>query len=279
MIVRLFVSVFLVAALLMSGDSAKSESPTIAYIFPAGGQRGATVPVRIGGHFLHGKADFTIGGTGLTGRSPIERIPTTWFEGPLIAQPASQAKEDYPKDYAGELKIAADAPLGVRFWHCATSQGITPGMRFVVGNLPEVIEEEVDSLTLAKPVTLPVTINGRIFPREDVDDWSFVAKANEIISCEVNAARLGSGLDSRLEVRNPRGEVIAENSDTFGIDSFVRFTAPEDGTYTVRIHDIRFEGLQHFVYRLTISSGPWLDRADPLPTSDCAIDGVMPVAT
>ena len=264
MVVRLFVGLFAVVALLSSGDSAKSESPTVAYIFPAGGQRGATVPVRIGGHFLHGKADFTIGGTGLIGRSPIERIPTTWFEGPLIAQPASQAKEDYPKDYAGELKIAADAPLGVRFWHCATSQGITPGMRFVVGNLPEVIEEEVDSLTLAKPVTLPVTINGRIFPREDVDDWSFVAKANEIISCEVNAARLGSGLDSRLEVLNPRGEVIAENSDTFGIDSFVRFTAPEDGTYTVRIHDIRFEGLQHFVYRLTISSGPWLDRVYPL---------------
>ncbi len=264
MVVRLFVGVFVVAALLFSGDSAKSESPTVAYIFPAGGQRGATVPVRIGGHFLHGKADFMIGGAGVTGRSPIERMPTTWFEGPLILQPASQAKEDYPKDYAGELKIAADAPLGVRYWNCSTSQGITPGMRFVVGNLPEFLEEEVDGLTTAKPVTLPVTINGRIFPREDVDDWSFVAKANETISCEVNAARLGSGLDSRLEVLNPSGEVIAENSDTFGADSFVRFTAPEDGTYTVRIHDIRFEGLQHFVYRLTISSGPWLDRVYPL---------------
>ena len=264
MVVRLLISVFVVAALLISGDSARSETPTVAYIFPAGGQRGATVPVRIGGHFLHGKADFMIGGAGLTGRSPIERMPTTWFEGPLILQPASQAKEDYPKDYAGELKIAADAPLGVRYWNCSTSQGITPGMRFVVGNLPEVLEEEVDGLTPAKPVTLPVTINGRIFPREDVDDWSIVAKANEIISCEVNAARLGSGLDSRLEVLNPRGEVIAENSDTFGADSFIRFTAPTDGTYTVRIHDIRFEGLQHFVYRLTISSGPWLDRVYPL---------------
>lgn len=264
MVVRLLISVFVVAALLISGDSARPESPTVAYIFPAGGQRGATVPVRIGGHFLHGKADFMIGGAGLTGRSPIERMPTTWFEGPLILQPASQAKEDYPKDYAGELKIAADAPLGVRYWNCSTSQGITPGMRFVVGNLPEVLEEEVDGLTPAKPVTLPVTINGRIFPREDVDEWSFVAKANEIISCEVNAARLGSGLDSRLEVLNPRGEVIAENSDAFGADSFIRFTAPEAGTYTVRIHDIRFEGLQHFVYRLTISSGPWLDRVYPL---------------
>lgn len=264
MLNRKFLSSFAAALVVVMTTSGRCETPTVAYIFPAGGQRGATVPVRIGGHFLHGKADFMIGGVGLTGRSPIERIPTTWFEGPLILQPASQAKEDYPKDYAGELKIASDAPLGVRYWHCSTSQGITPGMRFVVGNLPEVLEEEVEGLTPAKPVTLPVTINGRIFPREDVDDWSFVAKANEIISCEVNAARLGSGLDSRLEVLNPRGEVIAENSDTFGADSFIRFTAPEAGTYTIRIHDIRFEGLQHFVYRLTISSGPWLDRVYPL---------------
>ncbi|MFM9960250.1 MAG: PPC domain-containing protein [Planctomycetaceae bacterium] len=256
---------FLIAVLtMMFGEVVRSETPSAAYIFPAGGQRGTTVPVRIGGHFLHGKAEFTVSGVGLTGRTPIERMPTTWFEGPVIAQPASQAKEDYPKDYAGELKIAADAPLGVRFWHCATSQGITPGMRFVIGHLPEVIEEEVDGLASAMPVTLPVTINGRIFPREDVDDWSFAAKAGQVVSCEVTAARLGSGLDSRLEVLNSRGEVIAENSDTFGADSFVRFIAPEDGTYIVRIHDIRFDGLQHFVYRLTVSSGPWLDRVYPL---------------
>jgi hypothetical protein len=254
----------LLSVIVVLPDCLRAETPSAAYIFPAGGQRGTTVPVRIGGHFLHGKADFMIGGAGVSGRSPIERMPTTWFEGPLIAQPASQAKEDYPKDYAGELKITADAPLGVRYWHCSTSQGITPGMRFVVGNLPEIVEEEVDGLAPVKLVTLPVTINGRIFPREDVDDWSFAAKAGQVVSCEVNAARLGSGLDSRLEVLNPRGEVIAENSDTFGADSFVRFTAPEDGNYTVRIHDIRFEGLQHFVYRLTVSSGPWLDRVYPL---------------
>lgn len=261
---RSFVVMLSTLVILTDTHFVQSESPTAAYIFPAGGQSGTTVPVRIGGHFLHGKADFMIGGAGLTGRSPIERIPTTWFEGPLILQPASQQKEDYPKDYSGELKIAADAPVGVRFWHCATSQGITPGMRFVVGELPEIVEEESERLTPAKAITLPVTINGRIFPREDVDDWSFAAKAGQIVSCEVNAARLGSGLDSRLEVLNSRGEVIAENSDTFGADSFVRFTAREDGNYTVRIHDIRFEGLQHFVYRLTISSGPWLDRIYPL---------------
>lgn len=259
---RLMVGVCVFSALLST--VAKSESPTAAYVFPPGGQRGTKVPVRIGGHFLHDKADFLIVGPGVEGRSPIERTQTTWFEGPIILQPASQQKEDYPKDYAGEIKIAADAPLGIRYWHCTTSQGITPGMRFVVGDLPEIIEEESEENSSTKPLMLPVTINGRIFPREDVDDWTLEAKAGQIITCEVNAARIGSGLDSRLEVLDPSGRTIAENSDSFGLDSFVRFKAPSDGKYTVRIHDIRFEGLQHFVYRLTISSGPWLDRVYPL---------------
>ena len=261
---RLMVGVCVFSALLSTGNVAKSESPTSAYVFPPGGQRGTTVPGRIGGHFLHDKADFLIVGPGVEGRSPIERTQTTWFEGPIILQPASQQKEDYPKDYAGEIKLAADAALGVRFWHCTTSQGITPGMRFVVGDLPEIVEEESEEGSPTKPLSLPVTINGRIFPREDVDDWALEAKAGQVITCEVNAARIGSGLDSRLEVLDPSGRTIAENSDTFGLDSFVRFKAPSDGKYTVRIHDIRFEGLQHFAYRLTISSGPWLDRVYPL---------------
>lgn len=37
-----------------------------------------------------------------------------------------------------------------------------------------------------------------------------------------------------------------------------------DGQYRARIHDIRFDGLQHFVYRLTISAGPWVDAVFPL---------------
>ena len=46
-------------------------------------------------------------------------------------------------------------------------------MKFVVGDLPEVIESEIDGQPIPERVSLPVTINGRIFPREDVDIWTF----------------------------------------------------------------------------------------------------------
>ncbi len=248
----------------VSAMSAFAEPPHVSYIFPAGGQRGAEVSFKVGGHYLHEGCPFEMTGPGVSSSARIERTETVWFEGPLIPQPASQRKEDYPKDYLGSVKIANDAPLGIRRWQVNTSQGVTSRMKFVVGDLPEIIEKEIDGEPIPTGVQLPVTINGRIFPREDVDIWTFDVKAGERISCEVNAARIGSPLDSRVEIRSPDGSVLTENVDALGVDSFVQFVAPTAGRYECRIHDIAFGGLQHYVYRLTIRKGQYLESVYPL---------------
>ncbi|MFN7805097.1 MAG: PPC domain-containing protein, partial [Planctomycetaceae bacterium] len=79
-------------------------------------------------------------------------------------------------------------------------------------------------------------------------------------------ASLGSPLETRLEVRDPAGHPVAESSANPlpGSDASVRFTAAVGGTYSVRIHDLKFGGLQHYVYRLTITRGPHIDRVFPL---------------
>ena len=59
---------------------------------------------------------------------------------PLVRLPASQRSEDYPKDYLAPLTIAADAPTGARPWRVWNAQGATPARKFIVGDLPEVIE-------------------------------------------------------------------------------------------------------------------------------------------
>lgn len=252
------------AVVLLGSAPVWSNPPAASYIFPPGGQRGQTVAVRVGGLFLHQSCGFEMLGPGTKATSPLKRIPTIWFEGPLLPLPASQQAEDYPKDMAGQVAIAKDAPLGMRHWRLWTSQGCTPAMKFVVGDLPEVVEEEIDGDPVAVPVTLPVTINGRIFPREDVDLWAVKAKKGQTVRCEVHAARLGSPLDARLEILDSRGRRIAENEDAFGPDPVVRFTAPEDGEYQVRIQDTRSQGGQAFVYRLTITAEPYVDSFFPL---------------
>jgi hypothetical protein len=243
---------------------ASANPPVASYIFPAGGQRGATVNVRVGGLFLHKQCGFEMLGTGITAPSRLTRTNTPWFEGPLLSIPESQRAEDYPKDMAGQLVIARDAPLGVRYWRLWTSQGATPAMKFVIGDLPEIIEDEIDGEPIPVKVTLPVTINGRIFPRENIDVWTFQAKQGQTIRCEVQAARLGSPLDARLEVRDPQGRKIAENDDYHGADPMIAFIASVAGEYQVHIRDTLAQGGPAYVYRLTLTSEPHIERVFPL---------------
>ncbi len=254
----------LVLASLCLPAVAAAQAPVASYVFPAGGQRGTAVKLRVGGLFLHQSCGFEMAGPGVKASAKLVRVPTVWFEGPILPLPDSQRQEDYPKDMAGNVLITADAPLGLRHWRLTTSQGATPAMKFMVGELPEVVEDEIDGEPILVRVTTPTTINGRIFPREDIDLWTFDAKKGQSFTCEVHAARLGSPLDARLEVRDPLGRRLAESDEQRGGDPILRFTAPADGEYQVRIQDARNLGSQSHVYRLTIAAGPHLDNVYPL---------------
>ena len=244
--------------------TASAVEPFASYIFPAGGQRGTTVQFRVGGCYFHGEAGFEMLGTGVSASPRVKATNTVWFEGPLIVQPASQRSEDYPRDHAGSVHIASDALPGVRHWRAWTSQGATPAMKFVVGDLLEIVESESDGEPLPVAVTPPVTINGRIFPREDVDVWTFSAKAGQVITLAVAAQSLGSPLQARLVVLDAAGQPLHEAIASQRSDPTLHFTAPRDGTYRVRIDDVNSAGLQNYVYRLTITDQPVVARVFPL---------------
>jgi hypothetical protein len=261
---NLFRSSLIVAILLSSASLAWADTPVASYIFPAGGQRGTEVRVRVGGLYLHDGCPFVMGGPGVQADGRLNPIPTIWFEGPVIPLPDSQKAEDYPRDYSGRVTIAGDAAPGLRPWRVWTSQGATAARAFVVGELPEVVEEEIDGDPVPVRVTAPVTINGRIFPREDVDVWAFEAQAGQSITCAVDAGRLGSPLQAQLEILDPHGQRVAESSPAQSADALLRFTAREAGVYQARLYDVEAGGLQHYVYRLTITAGPYLDWCYPL---------------
>lgn len=253
----------LLATTLLSA-SLSADEPTGAYIFPAGGQRGKAVEVHVGGTFFHGRAPWQVIGAAVSASPQVVETETVWFEGPMLQPPDSSRREDYPRDHDATITIAADAPLGTRLWRVWTSQGATENRPFIVGDLPEVVEQEAETGLAPMAVTLPVTINGRVFPREEIDVWSFSAAAGQDITCAVLARALGSKIEARLEVRDPQNNVLAESIDTAGADPTIRFRAPSAGTYQVRIFDANFEGMQDYVYRLTITAGPYIDALYPL---------------
>ncbi len=263
----------------------RANPPVASYLFPAGGQRGTTVPVHVGGLFLYKSCNFELLGPGVTATPALRNTRTLWFDGPLLPLPESQQAEDYPKDMVGEIRIVADAPLGARRGRLWTAEGAASGLTFIVGDLPEIVEQEIDGDPVPVLVKLPVTINGRIFPHGNVDDWSFALRKGQTATCEVNASRLGSPLDARLQLFDPRGRVVAENDDHFGTDPFLRFTAKEDGVHRVRVADANFKGGQAFVYRLTLTTAPHVAPVavtQPTPTAPgfrLSLIGIDPKAT
>ncbi|MFM7057728.1 MAG: PPC domain-containing protein, partial [Planctomycetota bacterium] len=242
-----------------------ADEPTAVSLFPAGGQRGTTTTFKVAGHYLHDACEFRMEGTGVQATTQLRRCASTvWFEGPVLPLPDSQQKEDYPVDHEGSVVIAADAAPGVRWWRVATSQGVTTALPFVIGDLPEITEQEFDGEPVPEQVRLPLTINGRIFPRQDRDVWSFDAAAGQVITCEVTASRILSPLDSRLTLFAPDGSVVAISDDARGRDSAITFRAAVAGRYQIQIEDADQGGLQHYVYRLTIEPGPDVLAVYPL---------------
>src|SRR5579863_9601070 len=206
--------VSLLVALTFVVRPAAADTPAAMYIFPAGGQRGTDVKFRVGGLYLHESCPFAMSGSGVVASPRITATDTVWFEGPVVPLPDSQQAEDYPRDMAGSVQIAADAAVGLRAWRVWTDQGAVPSRPFVVGDLPEVTEHEMDGEPIPVNVTLPLTVNGRIFPREDIDVWDFEAKAGQTITCSCVTTRLGSPFDARLEVRDSQGKRLAESPET-----------------------------------------------------------------
>jgi len=244
--------------------AAVADEPATSYIYPAGGQRGKTVQVRVGGLNLSGESGFQFVGAGVEGPATIRSMPTLTIPGPFHQNPIAQQPFDYPQDMAASIRIAADAAPGIRYWYCTTSEGATQLRGFVVGDLPEVMEDELHTRQgRPQKIALPVTVNGRVYPRGDLDEYEFTAKAGDVLQCDVVSRRLGYKLDGRLELFDAQGRSIAANEVGPGRDPILVASLPADGRYVVRIHDLAFEGNQDYIYRLSVRVGPAITHVFP----------------
>lgn len=259
--------VFFLIACLSGGMLAaplQANPPTLSYLFPSGCQRGKEVEVRLGGLFLHDTCFVEFSGTGIEVLAKPRRLPFAWLEGPVLTLQESQQAEDYPRELAMPVRVGAKAERESRLVRVANSEGASGGWRFELGDYPEIVEKEIEDQILPTPVGFPVTINGRIFPRRDVDDWEISLRAGETIHAVISAERLGAPLDARLEIIGPTGQTLEENEDCWGVDPALTFTAPVAGKYLLRVLDANGKGSPAHVYRLTVSNQPRIENVFPL---------------
>jgi len=225
-------------------------APKLDTLFPAGAERGTAVDVIATGTFASWPVQVWTSHAGIVvspGKTP------------------GQAK----------VAVAADVPCGVHWFRVFDDTGASGLRPFLVNQLPELEETEPND-DFAKPHLIAkssVIINGRLTKNDDVDHFAVTLKIGQTLVAAIEAARLlRSPVDPVLQILSADGFVLAHNDDDRGHDPLIAFTARKDGDYVVRLFGfpavadsrVGFFGKDTCIYRLTITTGPFIDRTWPL---------------
>jgi hypothetical protein len=146
-------------------------------------------------------------------------------------------------------------------------------------------QEPNNSPGAAQRLSLPAIVNGRIDPPSDEDVYRVETRGGSSLVAEVQARRLGSPLDSTLEVLDSAGRPVGFNDDcedksaglvTHHADARLAFTVPADGVCLVRVRDAQGKGGKAYAYRLHIDT-PRPDFALRVTPSSVNLRGRTPL--
>jgi hypothetical protein len=154
-----------------------------------------------------------------------------------------------------------------------TADGASALRCFVVGDQRESAEAEPnDELAKAQHVDqLPVTINGQLDKNGDVDCYAIQLAPGQRLVASVQGRRLGSAIDPMLHLVDAEGNQVAYAQDGLGLDPLLVYEAPSAGTYVLRVSafafppvaDVRLAGGKDGVYRLSLTTGPFVRAVHP----------------
>ena len=130
---------------------------------------------------------------------------------------------------------------------------IAPSGNKVRMPFPNVLEEEPNNSVgeaRLSDTPLPVAFNGIIGEPGDQDWFRFTAKKGQRYDVRVYARKLRSPIDSVIYICNKDGRSLASNDDSGGPDSYISWTVPADGEYTLRVRDHLNNGGSDYTYRV-----------------------------
>ncbi len=226
-----------------------SAPPDVTSLFPAGAQQGSTTSVTIQGKLGDGVCQVWASKPGVLVTCPEKPGPIT-------------------------IQVGAQVEPGIcwlRFFNAEGASGLRP---FIIGTASEINETEPnDEASKAPPLPeLPVVVNGQHGKGGDSDSYAVYLKQGQVLVASMMANRiLGSPQDAVLQILGPDGFVVEQNEDDQGMDPQLVFPVPADGIYTIRTwafpaapdSSIRLFGSPACVYRLTVTTGPFVDHCQP----------------
>jgi WD40 repeat protein len=236
------------------------------------------------------------GGKEMQYRLHMGRIPVVAAVFPLGLQRGTEAEIDIDGVYLGEirsvrLKAGAEAAIGSRLpVSIVTPYGKPLGdPSVVVGEFPEVVSlgaktKEKRKMETPGPApfsvgfdsfaSLPVpgTANGRIEHPGETETWRFAAKRGQHLLVEVNARRLGSPLDSYIEILDRAGKAVPRATLRCVAKTYVTFRDHDASLTGIRIENWNELAMNDYVW-----VGNELLRVHELPKNpddDCEFSGI-----
>lgn len=221
--------------------------------YPAGGQVGQTIEVEVLGKLGGENVKLWCDREGITG----------------------EATKDGKKL---KLTISPGTAPGVRWLRVWNEEGASTLRPFLVGRLPEVMEKEPNETLSAAQAALAsgTVVNGKLHRSGELDAFKVSLKKDETLIADVLANQvLSSPMDAVLQVASDKGFLLAQADDSPRFDPTLTFTAPADGDFVVRVFafpsepnsSIRYSGGENYIYRLTLTTGPFVRYVVPLSQS------------
>jgi WD40 repeat protein len=153
-------------------------------------------------------------GGDLTYRLHAGSIPVVTSLFPLGIQRGTETDIHVSGVFLGEtktvhVKAPAETSLGSRLTVPVNISGGLPlgNLSVEVGEFPEAVHNGSPATGHAL-ISTPGTANGRVAQPGDVQTWRFSAKKGERLLLEVKARRLGSPLDSYIEILDAKGQPL-----------------------------------------------------------------------
>ncbi len=234
----------LLTTLLLQTPQAFSQSvglpaPRLLTTMPMGGTVGSQVEIKISGE-------------------NIEDADEMYFSDTRLKASRKLDASGKPEANKYTVTIGNDCPVGIYEARVMTRLGISSSRVFSVDTLPESIQKSPNtSIATAMELAIDSICNG-VMTAKSVDHYRFNAKQSSryIINCA--AKGIDSKLDAVLILADANGQdLVAERRG-----GVLDFTAPNDGSYMIKVHELTFRGGSEFFYRLSLQEVP---TTSPLP--------------
>ncbi|MCA9037347.1 MAG: serine protease [Planctomycetaceae bacterium] len=221
-------------ALLLAMPSSTGQSvclplPRLLTTKPMGAQVGTTVEIEITGDFIEDARDL------LFSHPEISAVPKLAEDGQIQAN-----------RYL--VTVSENCPAGLYEARVMSRLGLSAARFFSVGTLPEVVQSSPNtSLNQAMKISVDCVCNAAM-SNKSVDYFSFNAVQGQRYIIHCAAKDIDSKLNAVLIVADEMGRDLIVERRGGAID----FTAPNDGTFVIKVHELTFKGGPEYFYRLTL---------------------------